>query len=874
MRGWSGIGTGVAADISCPECVDAADVAFTFAAADQKGGAALNVNCFQCINADEVSFAWAKGVLPGGDAEHALTADTATSALTAETASDVECPGCVNAGDLAADAVHSQKVLFDDSKTQLGATTVQGAFEKMMAGGSGAVEGMGTIVPYVQQWGLPAYGKAENHIHLMNPSTPKVVAHVYASESTSFATSNNLVVAYNHNPNQYSQVAQGTAGDNALEVTNPSIFNYGNHILIHQSVGTGGNGTNAGKWELSQVIGVNGNTLLLAKALNNTYSSGDCNSGAAQAVVAASYNLLEVTSGGKIYPSENFVGDEQRGGIVYIRARKIVVKSGGAIEVNGRGFEGGNNYSCNQDTERGHSECSTCENAENYGRPANCSGGGGSGHGCNAPAYGAPGGGGNKTAGSAGTGSQAGAGGSSKGDGELATLHFGGGGGKAVTPDGGNGGGIIVLGAETIIVEPGGTISANGASAGNDGNYAGGGGGAGGTVALYAEQVMNSGTISATGGTGGTGPQGNGGNGGDGWVVQLDPVSGVVNESYPKGLELYVDGEEITALIGDPNGKGAPYWDAANGKWGKDGLTAWSTGPLDLTGAANWTLGEHVVALHETGGAGGELKLYLYVIYPYSKSSPPVNDTCDQPVMLNLAGPVTVTGSTEDIMGKLKATDAHSGPFCGGSGGPEVVYAFTLDDWRQMAISVTSAHTPRIYIKKDDCAGGEVVACGEKSFATGVLQPGTYYLFVDADGNLQKGDFALTVTPAPPDAPANDSCAAPQQLVFQNNTSQVSGMTLFSADNYSAACGGAGAPENVFQFTVPAGMSALNISVDADFAPTMYLSKESCEGAPIACVPADTYQMGWPGQGTYYLFLDGKTADAKGLYTLTVTMSQ
>jgi len=872
---WSGIGTGVAADIACPECVDADDVAFTFAAADQKGGSALNVNCFQCINADEVSFAWAKGVLPGGDAEHALTADTATSALTADTAADVECPGCVNAGDLAADAVHSQKVVFDDTKTQLGASTVQGAIEKMAEdGGGNAVEGLGTIVPYVQQWGLPAYGKAENHIHLMNPSTPKVVAHVYASESTSFATSNNLVVAYNHNPNQYSPVSQGTAGDNALEVGNPSIFNYGNHILVHQSVGTGGNGTGAGNWELNQVVGVNGNTLLLAKPLNNTYSSADCKQGRAQAVVAASYNLLEVTSGGKIYPSENFHGDEVRGGIVYVRARKIVVKSGGSIEVNGRGFEGGDNYECNQPSEQGHSECSVCDNQ--WSSSPNCSGGGGGGHGCHHPAYGGGGGGGNKAAGGAGTGSQKGSGGNSKGDGSLSAIHMGGGGGMVYSQPGGRGGGIIVLGAETIIVEPGGSISANGTNGGNtgSGHQAGGGGGAGGTVALYAEQVVNSGTISATGGKGGTGPQGNGGDGGEGWVVQLDPVSGVVNESYPKGLELYVDGQEVTPLVGDPNGKGAPYWDAENGKWGKDGLTAWNTGPLDLTSVANWTLGEHTVALHETGGAGGELKLYLYVIYPYSKSSPPVNDTCDQPVMMNLAGPVTMTGSTEDIMGKLKATDAHSGPFCGGSGGPEVVYAFTLDDWRQLSISVTSAHTPRVYIKKDDCAGGEVVACGEDSFATGVLQPGTYYLFVDADGNLQKGDFALTVTPAPPDAPDNDTCAVPQQLVFQNNTSQVSGMTLFSSDDYSAACGGAGAPENVFQFTVPAGISALNISVDADFAPAMYLAKENCDGAPIACVPADTYQMGWPGQGTYYLFLDGKGADAKGLYTLTVTMEQ
>ncbi len=877
-EGWAGVGGGVAVDIACPECVDADDVAFTFAAADQKGGAALNVNCFQCINADEVSFAWAKGVLPGGDAEHALTADTATTALTAETAADLECPGCVGKGDIDPAALTADGVAFDDAGTQLGANTVQAAVEKLAAaGGSDANEGNGTVVSYEQQWGLPSYGKATEFVHLFNPTIPKVMAYLYASESTSFATSNNLVVAYSHAPNKFSVVTQGTAGQAAIEVSNPSIFNYGNHIMLHQSVGTGGNGTDAGKWELNQVIGINGNTVLLAKPLQNNYSSQGCAQGQAQAVIAASYNLLEVVNGGHIYPSEDFAGNETTGGIIYIRARKVVVKTGATIEANGRGYEAGDWYSCSNELEKGHSECSVCENNNLNGSTANCSGGGAGPHGCSSPAYGGSGGGGNKTAGGSGTGSQSGSGGTAKGDAQLQSLHFGGGGGVTYPYSGGRGGGIVVLGAETIIVEAGGTISANGNNGdggSSNSNYAGAGGGAGGTVALFANQVINEGTISASGGKGGTGVKGNGGDGGDGWVEQLAPISGVVNESYPKGIEIWIDDKEITPLVGDPNVKGEPAFDIANQKWGKDGLTAWSTGPLDLSSVANWTLGEHKVELKETGGAGGELKLYLYVIYPFTKAAPPLNDSCAQPVMLDLSGPVTVTGTTEDTMGKIKATDAHSGPFCGGSGGPDVVYAFTLDDWRQMVVSVTSAHTPRIYIKRGNCAEGEVVACGEKSMDTGVLQPGTYYLFVDADGNLQKGDFTLNVVPAPPDAPANDTCAAPQQLIFQNNTSQVSGMTLFSNDNNSAACGGAGAPENVFQFTVPAGIASLDISVDADFAPAMYIAKEACNGAPIACVPAASYQMGWPGQGIYYLFLDGKVAGQKGLYTLTVTMNQ
>ena len=756
---------------------------------------------------------------------------------------------------------------------------VQGAIDELSQAGSNNInEGNGTIVPYVQQWGLPAYGKAENHIHLMNPTQPKVVAHLYASESTSFATSNNLVVAYNHTPNQYSPVSQGTAGDNALEVSNPSIFNYGNHIMVHQSAGTGGNGTNAGKWELSQVIGVNGNTLLLAKPLEHTYTSGDCDNGRAQAVVAASYNLLEVVSGGHIYPSETYyAGGETRGGIVYIRARKVVVKSGGTIEANAYGFYGGNHQTCSYgySNEKGHSECNVCDNSEPfYGTAPNCSGGGGSMHSCSNPALGGAGGGGNKGAGTTGTGSQPGQGGLAKGDAQLNTIHFGGGGGRARAANGAHGGGIVVLGAETIIVEAGGTISANGGNGDSTGgsSYGGGGGGAGGTVALFADTVMNDGNIIANGGTGGTAPQGNGGDGGEGWVVQKDPIPGVVNESYPKGIEIWVDNQEVTPVVGDPNGKGSPLWDEENQKWGQDGLTAWGTGPLDLTSAANWTLGEHTVELRETGGAGGELKLYLYVIYPFTKSSAPGNDSCAAPTFLNLADAVTESGTTEDIMGKIKATDAHTAQFCGGSGGPDVVYGFTLDDWRQLSVNVTAPFTPRTYIRKGDCENGDVVGCGQDVWQTNVFEPGTYYFFVDGDGNLQKGDFSFTLTPAPPGPPANDVCGGALSLVFQEGTAQVKEMSLFATDIYSAVCGGAGAPELVYTFEVAPNTSQLSVNVEADFNPVIYLAKDGCGANPIACVPDSSYAMGWPTPGTYFLFVDGKTAADKGLFTLTLTV--
>ena len=78
-----------------------------------------------------------------------------------------------------------------------------------------------------------------------------------------------------------------------------------------------------------------------------------------------------------------------------------------------------------------------------------------------------------------------------------------------------------------------------------------------------------------------------------------------------------------------------------------------------------------------------------------------------------------------------------------------MTYGFVLQDWRSLTINVTAAFASRVYVRKGTCADGEVVACGTNSFNTGVLEPGTYYLVVDSDGNLHKGDFTLNVSPSP-----------------------------------------------------------------------------------------------------------------------------
>ncbi|MEC9072030.1 MAG: hypothetical protein VX938_06605, partial [Myxococcota bacterium] len=529
---------------------------------------------------------------PLGSAPYALLS---SRAKVANTALGLNCTGCIapealsnetvldlldttllavqNEGYVHESNLNAGAVPYDGLGSELAASDVQSAIdelkaliaantEALSAGPGDVVEGAGSVSRYTNQWGLPSYGTAVEYIHLMNPNPAKVLLHLYGGENTGFASSNNLIVSNSYTPNTFSGEANGSAGDDTLTVANAGAFNQGDHILIHQSVGTG-----TGNWELNAVQAINGNSLKLAKALTHSYVSQDGDAAQrAQVVIAASYSNFEVVNGGEVFPSD-YMGSGSSsslyGGIVYIRARQLTVKNGGSIHADHRGYDAGGWDGWYTPSIAGRSECHTGGLSQDA---RNCSGGGAgwphsNGSDCNTGG----GGGGNKTAGADGQNGgcyTVGQGGSAKGSDDGSELQFGGGGGSSYPHGGGRGGGSVVLGADTLIVESGARISANG-DAGqpypHTSSHGGVGGGAGGTVAIFANNIDVQGVLEANGGPGGQGCNGNGcagGQGGDGWIFQGPPIPGIVNQSYATGVEIWVDGEEVTPTVGDPNAKG------------------------------------------------------------------------------------------------------------------------------------------------------------------------------------------------------------------------------------------------------------------------------------------------------------------------------
>jgi hypothetical protein len=854
---------------------------------------------------------WLGMAIEGEDELPRRPLGSSATALHAATAAGLDCSGCVGLSALT-DAAQSSLVdqalaavqangystvasglYYDDAAAELGANDVQAAIDAVSAkvndievGAQGNVnEGAGTVRGYSDQWGMPSYGTAVEYIHLMKPSPPKVQLYLHGGENTGFASSNNLIVSNGYTPNTYSGGANGDAGDDTLTVSNAGAFNTGDHILIHQTIGP-----NHGQWELNAVQAINGNSLKLAKGLVNDYVSDNTSTtnsmNRAQVVIAASYNTFEVVNGGEVYPSSTLSGDYEEnyaGGIVYVRARQLTVKNGGKIHADQRGYRSNGWNSWNNWTSPGDSECGTNPG----GSPsANCSGGGGgiSNSGCSCNSRGG-GGGANKTDGGD---AQNGCnwsqpeGGNAKGSDGDGLLHFGGAGGRGgYNYGGGDGGGLVVMGAETVIVEAGGSISAN-AAHGNDGNdgqcHGGGGGGAGGTVALFADNFDIQGTVEALGGDGAN-ASGNikGGDGGEGWVHQSAPIPGIINQSYATGVEIWIDGQEVTASVGDPNGKGSPHWNAETKKWGATGTEAWSSGPLDLTNVANWTLGEHIMEFKETGGAGGDLKAYTYVIHSYTESTPPANDTCTTPLAVDLsAGEVVISGTTEDVMGKTLATDASSALGCGGIGGPDVVYQIELAERSLLHASLIAPYSAKMYVRDGACADGEIVYCADNALDTNPLEAGTYFLVVDSDAAQAKGNFNLTLSATPAPLPVNDTCEDAMELVLGANGEAVhSGTNLYALDQYKGLCPAAlsGGPDTVYHFIAGTGQT-LNVTVDAEFETILYVMTLGCGegGVPLACNAGGSLAIPGLAGGDYWLFVDGAQEKAWGSYELTLTL--
>jgi hypothetical protein len=138
-------------------------------------------------------------------------------------------------------------------------------------------------------------------------------------------------------------------------------------------------------------------------------------------------------------------------------------------------------------------------------------------------------------------------------------------------------------------------------------------------------------------------------------------------------------------------------------------------------------------------------------------------------------------------------------------------------------------------------------------------------------------DEGLTCTPfgqcLSSEVPANDTCAAPVELIFKEAwVATAWGSTEYGTNDYSAFCGGGEAPDLAYKFNVPAGTPMLTIKLVTEHDPVLYLANGTCGTTSLlTCVSGKKYSLLYPSPGDFYIIVDGKTAADKGEFYLTVT---
>ena len=310
--------------------------------------------------------------------------------------------------------------------------------------------------------------------------------------------------------------------------------------------------------------------------------------------------------------------------------------------------------------------------------------------------------------------------------------------------------------------------------------------------------------------------------------------------------------------------------------------------------------GTYFVTVDSADGTTGAFQLEV-------DANPTVdNDTCSAPTALTFSGnTASATGDTTwatngNVLGDLtpSCSDSSRGT------GRDVVFSYTLTTASDVTVAVTpTGASPTFFpvtsVRAATCADATRTAergcvsplapvVGTVSL---VNQPaGTYFVWVDSAADTS-GPFQLeVVTAAPTPPPANDSCSAPEALVFTNGVAAVSSSTLQAAnDNYAGDVSPTCSPsakqsgrDVVYQFTLgsPQDVSiALSPSSGSSLIPALYVRRGNCMSQllseEVVClnqVGGVTAQLTNLAAGTYFVFVDS-SGGTSGAFDLRVTQS-
>jgi A/G-specific adenine glycosylase len=246
--------------------------------------------------------------------------------------------------------------------------------------------------------------------------------------------------------------------------------------------------------------------------------------------------------------------------------------------------------------------------------------------------------------------------------------------------------------------------------------------------------------------------------------------------------------------------------------------------------------------------------------------------TCDSPIPV-VAG--TYNGSTA-------RGDSENEGSCATSSSRELVYRLEVPTRQRVSIEVDPKFDAVLYLRKGECSDADSeVACnddvahGHSSKIDEVLEPGTYFAFVDGYQN-EGGSYKMNV--AMNDVPSlTEVCRQARNLPIGPPTN---GSTSSAYDHAQASCGeNAKGPDTIYKLEVTQ-RSRTRITLHSDdFAPVVHVRKVCTDEATEAgCADSSTVDeeatfTGLLDPAIYAVFADSSDHDADGRYQLTAELA-
>jgi hypothetical protein len=305
-------------------------------------------------------------------------------------------------------------------------------------------------------------------------------------------------------------------------------------------------------------------------------------------------------------------------------------------------------------------------------------------------------------------------------------------------------------------------------------------------------------------------------------------------------------------------------------------------GPASLM-AGSLAPGTYFLVVDGSSGTGGQYTLDAAL------EPPDAGDACQTAFPLTFSG--GTAGGVATASGSTVGLFDDGSDLCGGSVEPDVAYQFTTSQPLNFQVDVTpsAGYRPVAYVWTAASCGGlgtvtygcaSAPAAGQvATYQQGSLPAGSYLLWIDGASGTS-GNYSFTASLAAP--PQGDDCPNPFPLVFSGGTdggtASASGDTSAMFNQSFGSCGGNGARDAVYTFTVDRQrtITATVTPTGSGYRPVVYLQRGTCAiGGEILCkaaaaVGGSATVSGTVVPATYYLWVDG--VSTAGGYQLTVDL--